>query len=490
MVLAIDGTEWASVTLEPKNWAYLSRAKALDFKNRNPIDPGLLRMKLKNLRRMKFKDGEEEGLASLQKEVTDCQKTVTELNLKLDQAKAATSDTDPEAKKRIEAYETELTDAKAKFDGAKEKLEQKRTEHTSKEKTADGNLQKTTKELYELEKKVSAARKKLAEDDTTDKASSKKELATAVDELEKGKDKWIEERRVLQAAQSRKAMAEMEMTGRENMLNSVKNRISQLDRQIEAIEAQIRASSVPARGLPSAIIDIDANRNIIHADHSCLLHDLFLNMSAPSPAHKRKRGDDSPSGRSLAREEGMFERVAPDGDVIFVLGGGTDKVQVQSSIMKSASPVFSAMLAGHFREGQMLHDAAASGLPVEIPLPGDDSEAFKLICIAIHRQASTTQYWPSEEVLMRVLQIADKYNLIDSVFLSMEFWARKYVPDPTLNHFLLMIICHQIKSQELFQLFSRSLVLNHGGVIHVPRYSERAAYLRLSSSWNYLQASM
>ncbi|KAJ4178250.1 hypothetical protein NW755_013351 [Fusarium falciforme] len=186
-------------------------------------------------------------------------------------------------------------------------------------------------------------------------------------------------------------------------------------------------------------------------------------MSTPSPAHKRKRGDDSPSARSLAREEGVLERVAPDGDVIFVLGGGTDKVQVQSSIMKSASPVFSAMLAGHFREGQMLQDATASGQPVEIPLPGDDFEAFKLICIAIHRQASTTQYCPSEEVLMRVLQIADKYNLVDSVFLSMEFWARKYVPDPTLNHFLLMIICHQIKSQELFQLFSRSLVLNHGG---------------------------
>ncbi|KAI8666009.1 BTB domain-containing protein [Fusarium keratoplasticum] len=186
-------------------------------------------------------------------------------------------------------------------------------------------------------------------------------------------------------------------------------------------------------------------------------------MSTPSPAHKRKRGDDSPPGRSLGREEVILERVAPDGDVVFVLGGGTGKVQVQSSIMKSASPVFSAMLAGHFREGQMLHDAAASGQSVEIPLPGDDFEAFKLICIAIHRQASTTQYWPSEEVLMRVLQIADKYNLVDSVFLSMEFWARKYVPDPTLNHFLLMIICHQIKSQELFQLFSRSLVLNHGG---------------------------
>ncbi|KAJ4174386.1 hypothetical protein NW754_004803 [Fusarium falciforme] len=229
--------------------AYLPRAKALDFKNRNPIDPDLLRMKPENLRRMKhaystyktrFKNREEEELAHLQKEVTDCQKIVTQL----DQAKAAASDTDPDAKKR------------------------KRTEYTSKEKTADEHLKKTTKELYELEKKVSVARKKLTEDDTADKTSSKKELATVVDELEKGKDKWIEERKVLQAAQSRKAMAEMEMAGRENMSNSVNNHISQLARQIEAIEAQLGASYIPTRGLPSAIIDIDANRNIIHADES------------------------------------------------------------------------------------------------------------------------------------------------------------------------------------------------------------------------------
>lgn len=77
----------------------------------------------------------------------------------------------------------------------------------------------------------------------------------------------IEERRVLQAAQSRKAMAEMEITGRENMSNSVNNHISQLDRQIKAIQAQLGASSIPARRLPSAIIDIDANGNI-HADES------------------------------------------------------------------------------------------------------------------------------------------------------------------------------------------------------------------------------
>ncbi|RSL40712.1 hypothetical protein CEP53_013202 [Fusarium sp. AF-6] len=186
-------------------------------------------------------------------------------------------------------------------------------------------------------------------------------------------------------------------------------------------------------------------------------------MSESNPAPKRKRGDDSPSERSLNKEEGTLERVAPDGDIIFVLSGGADKIQVQSSVMRSASSVFSVMLAGQFREGKMLQDAAASGQPVEISLPGDDFEPFKLICIAIHRQANTTHYCPSEELLMRVLQITDKYNLFDAVFLSMEFWARKYLPNFSLNHFLLMVICHQINSQDVFQLFSRSLILNHKG---------------------------
>lgn len=40
------------------------------------------------------------------------------------------------------------------------------------------------------------------------------------------------------------------------------------DAIVLAIEAQLGASSAPTQGLQSAIIDIDANRNIIHADES------------------------------------------------------------------------------------------------------------------------------------------------------------------------------------------------------------------------------
>lgn len=69
MIHAIDGTEWAEVVLEPKNWydsfpcadfeadslgrAYLCQAKARDFRNRNPIDPDILHLKLDSLKRMR-----------------------------------------------------------------------------------------------------------------------------------------------------------------------------------------------------------------------------------------------------------------------------------------------------------------------------------------------------------------------------------------------------------------------------------------------------
>ncbi|RSM04006.1 hypothetical protein CDV31_010196 [Fusarium ambrosium] len=114
-------------------------------------------------------------------------------------------------------------------------------------------------ELHALENKVEAARKKLDNNGATDKSKPKKDLETAVAELEKGKDKWIEARRLF-------------------MSDSVKNYLSRLNLQIEEIKSLLERSSVHARGLPPAIIDIDGNRNIIHADESNM-----RSQQAPQP---------------------------------------------------------------------------------------------------------------------------------------------------------------------------------------------------------------
>ena len=73
MITSIDGTEWAQVTLEPRNWwvtlhvvnhrisilmsyvcrAQICRAKAIDWKTRNPANPAHLQLRLESLKRMK-----------------------------------------------------------------------------------------------------------------------------------------------------------------------------------------------------------------------------------------------------------------------------------------------------------------------------------------------------------------------------------------------------------------------------------------------------
>ncbi|KAH6972579.1 hypothetical protein EDB80DRAFT_532320, partial [Ilyonectria destructans] len=63
-------------------------------------------------------------------------------------------------------------------------------------------------------------------------------------------------------------IAELEMGGTNNMTTSINAHIARLNEQIADIQRKLSDSAVPARGLPSAIVDIDKDRNIIHIDES------------------------------------------------------------------------------------------------------------------------------------------------------------------------------------------------------------------------------
>ncbi|KPM46031.1 hypothetical protein AK830_g413 [Neonectria ditissima] len=97
---------------------------------------------------------------------------------------------------------------------------------------------------------------------------SKDQLDTAVRELEEGKTQWISKKSALQAVQAQKTIAELEMGGTNNMTTSINAHIARLNEQIADIQRKLGDSAVPARGLPSVIVDIDKDRNIIHVDES------------------------------------------------------------------------------------------------------------------------------------------------------------------------------------------------------------------------------
>ncbi|KAF4460461.1 btb poz [Fusarium albosuccineum] len=178
------------------------------------------------------------------------------------------------------------------------------------------------------------------------------------------------------------------------------------------------------------------------------------------PSRRRRRAPPNPT---IKREEEVLERIAPDGDVIFVLGG--KKLLVQSSVLKNASSVFSASLAAGSNEFRMMASAASNGEVAEIPLP-DDFDAFKLICLVIHHQGNTKHHDPSINKLVRIFQVARKYQLMDAISVSFDFWAkRKYVayePD-VATLWLLAVMYLLVEDQEHFQLLTRLLIFEHKG---------------------------
>ncbi|KAF5534268.1 hypothetical protein FPHYL_13462 [Fusarium phyllophilum] len=118
-----------------------------------------------------------------------------------------------------------------------------------------------------------------------------------------------------------------------------------------------------------------------------------------------------------------FQSFAPDGDVVFVVNNDT-RVRVQSTVMKSASRVFAKMLGPNFMEGQALAAANTKTDPFEIALPEEESSiCFGWICRALHCQSSTTLWNPTRAEIVKVWSIIDKYDMKQSMQLSVMFWS-------------------------------------------------------------------
>lgn len=157
-----------------------------------------------------------------------------------------------------------------------------------------------------------------------------------------------------------------------------------------------------------------------------------------------------------------FDNFTRDGDVDFLLDEGKIRVRVNSAIMKNASPVFAAMLGPNFKEGHALR--AGGSAPVEIPLPEDDGVAFGRICRVLHCQADTDAWHPEPRGIIKILDVAEKYDLLKGILLSVRVWV-----DHQLGHadftglWYLLLAFHEAQNGELFESISRQLLLRYFG---------------------------
>ncbi|GIZ45852.1 hypothetical protein CKM354_000900200 [Cercospora kikuchii] len=98
--------------------------------------------------------------------------------------------------------------------------------------------------------------------------------------------------------------------------------------------------------------------------------------------------------------------VAPDGDVILVVGADKVKMRVSSVLLAKASPVFKTMFGPHFHDGQQPRGASN---PIEIPLPDDSGESMHRLCKMVHLVCEQHEDFGDPLNIFNLAECIDKY---------------------------------------------------------------------------------
>ena len=98
--------------------------------------------------------------------------------------------------------------------------------------------------------------------------------------------------------------------------------------------------------------------------------------------------------------------IAPDGDVILVVGPQKVRLRVHSQFLRSASKVFAAMLGPRWNDGRGLSEAHTH----EVSLMEDDADAMRTICYVIHLRNDDVPQVIKPRELLQILIVSDKYD--------------------------------------------------------------------------------
>jgi hypothetical protein len=157
--------------------------------------------------------------------------------------------------------------------------------------------------------------------------------------------------------------------------------------------------------------------------------------------------------------------IAPDGDVIFIIGTERRRLRVFSLFLKNASSVFKAMLGPHFAEGQSLGGAD----PVEILLPEDNAEALSIIFNVLHGRNDSVPDSLNGSQILHIATAADKFDLVISLRFAIQRWLNcSGVNDPR-ELWLLMVASFWFDNANGFADITHALILHYAG-----SYSELA----------------
>ncbi|GIJ92596.1 hypothetical protein Asppvi_001874 [Aspergillus pseudoviridinutans] len=230
MLTSIDGTEWAQVSLEPKNWAALCREKALAWAERNPVDTEFLEMRAENLRKMlasynvykeTFLDDKEAGTSGTAN------------------VPPATSGTAPSGESQPPA--TSGSQAPAASSHQEATIQ-----------STEAELQQALRDIYTAEVAINDAKKK-------DGVVKDPELNT---KLEVATKKWLNASKTLAGLRSQFDVNQLTAAGRHNLSRSISSHIEGLKAQLDALDSKIAKA---AGGLNNIILGVRKDETIIRS---------------------------------------------------------------------------------------------------------------------------------------------------------------------------------------------------------------------------------
>ncbi|KAM7209596.1 hypothetical protein V8F06_014853 [Rhypophila decipiens] len=105
--------------------------------------------------------------------------------------------------------------------------------------------------------------------------------------------------------------------------------------------------------------------------------------------------------------------IAPDGDLILVVGPEAVKFRVYSQVLKISSQYFTRLLS--------------PPMPTEIPLPHDDAEAFNIILPVLHCRLDIMSGGLDAKRVLRYAIAADKIGCKDALNFALIQWLDKIV---------------------------------------------------------------
>ncbi|KAF9766153.1 hypothetical protein IL306_001467, partial [Fusarium sp. DS 682] len=151
--------------------------------------------------------------------------------------------------------------------------------------------------------------------------------------------------------------------------------------------------------------------------------------------------------------------IAPDGDLVLMVGVEETKLRVRSMLLMAASKPFSVMLGPDWKEG---HDMRDHDGPFELSLPDDNASALKIICSIIHHQNKKVPRTLSAGDVLAVAVAADKYDCMDALKFASESWLGTFGDTPD-NLMLLTAAAYRFRDAQAFKEITRALVLNYDG---------------------------